>query len=118
MFFRSINIKQSGEIYKILFAGNSIDSNVSGSMIPVLGSGDVGAAGTAGAALLNLNVPVHVTLFLVVAVILDHFVVMVRVDSWISNKPWWTRWFFYVFFIIAVLFWGGAVNHPFVYFQF
>jgi D-alanyl-lipoteichoic acid acyltransferase DltB (MBOAT superfamily) len=118
VFFRSINIKQSGEIYKILFAGNSIDSNASGSMVPVLGSGDVGAAGTAGAALLNLNVPVHVTLFLVVAVILDHFVVMVRVDSWISNKPWWTRWFFYVFFIIAVLFWGGAVNHPFVYFQF
>jgi D-alanyl-lipoteichoic acid acyltransferase DltB (MBOAT superfamily) len=118
VFFRSINIKQSGEIYKILFAGNSIDSNASGSMVPVLGSGDVGAAGSVAPALLNLYVPIHVTVFLIVALILDHFVVMVRVDSWISTKPWWTRWFFYVFFIIAVLFWGGAVNHPFVYFQF
>jgi D-alanyl-lipoteichoic acid acyltransferase DltB (MBOAT superfamily) len=67
---------------------------------------------------LNLAIDPQVWLFLLVGLILDHAVVKVRVDRWISPLKLGYRWFWYLFFLTAVLLFGGAVNHPFVYFQF
>jgi hypothetical protein len=131
VFFRSININQSEEVYSVLFSG---DGNAVGVQLGSIweqlasifkNSSDTGLSHGAISSVLpgwkhyeNLQVPFHVSLFLLLAIILDHFIVMQRIDNWFLQKATWIRWMLYVFFIVAVLFWGGAVNHPFVYFQF
>jgi D-alanyl-lipoteichoic acid acyltransferase DltB (MBOAT superfamily) len=41
-----------------------------------------------------------------------------RFDSWISSKPVAIRWSLYSVILFCILALGGAVNHPFIYFQF
>ena len=41
-----------------------------------------------------------------------------RFDSWIDAKPTAARWTLYGLILFCILVLGGAVNHPFIYFQF
>ncbi|MFZ9969826.1 MAG: MBOAT family O-acyltransferase [Bacteroidia bacterium] len=66
----------------------------------------------------KLQIDLHIPLFLLVFWILDHAIFKKRFDAWAESKSLLQRWGLYLFFIAAILIWGGAVNHPFVYFQF
>lgn len=66
----------------------------------------------------QLTYPLHIPLFLFIFYLLDNWIMKQRVDQWISQFPLFLRWTFYALILIAVWLYGGAVNHPFVYFQF
>jgi hypothetical protein len=76
------------------------------------------AAGANLNTLQHLSMPVYIMLFLGIAFVLDHFIMKVRVDKWLGLQNVYVRWVLYLGLISAVLLKGGAVNHPFVYFQF
>lgn len=65
-----------------------------------------------------LNIPTHIPIFLLVFYVLDNWVMHSRVDKWIGGFSLPVRWCFYAFILLSVWMFGGAVNHPFVYFQF
>jgi len=94
VFFRSQSLPQSFEVY-----GNLLDFS-SHSDQPFL------------------SVDPQVWVFLFVGFVLDHFIILNRADKWLGSLNILPRWVAYLFFITAVLLFGGAVNHPFVYFQF
>lgn len=96
VFFRSVSVAQSFQIFGHLFNPEIIPSNT----------------------LKHLSIDPQVWLFLIVGLVLDHAVITQRVDVWIAPLKLASRWFWYLFFLTAVLLFGGAVNHPFVYFQF
>ena len=91
IYFRSGSIAQSGQVFENLF----------------------GSKGQS-----NLNIPAHIPLFLLIFYILDNWLMKQRVDKWIAQYPLPLRWLFYAVMLTAVWLFGGAVNHPFVYFQF
>ena len=92
VFFRSVNLPQSTEVYGMLFTG---------------------ASGTAG-----LSIPA-ITLFMVLLfLVLDLGLTRKRFDFWMDDFPWYTRWATYSSFCCLIWMFGGTVNHPFVYFQF
>jgi D-alanyl-lipoteichoic acid acyltransferase DltB (MBOAT superfamily) len=99
VFFRSQSLDQSFDVYRILFQGVHI-SNAN------------------AAELLKLSAEIQVWLFLIVGFVFDHFIMKVRADKWFGNQNLVLRWSVYLFMLTAVLLFGGAVNHPFVYFQF
>lgn len=99
VFFRSQSLDQSFDVYRILFQGVHI-SNAN------------------AAHLLKLSAESQVWLFLIVGFVFDHFIMKVRSDKWFGNQNLVLRWSVYLFMLTAVLLFGGAVNHPFVYFQF
>jgi len=99
VFFRSQSLDQSFDVYRILFQGVQI-SNAN------------------PAELLKLSAESQVWLFLIVGFVSDHFIMKVRADKWFGSQSLVLRWFVYLFMLTAVLLFGGAVNHPFVYFQF
>lgn len=66
----------------------------------------------------NLDIPWHILIFLAIFYILDNWLMKTRVDVWLSKFSLPVRWAFYSFILISVWLYGGAVNHPFVYFQF
>jgi hypothetical protein len=41
-----------------------------------------------------------------------------RADVWLGKFSMPIRWAMYVLMAVSIWIWGGAVNHPFVYFQF
>ena len=41
-----------------------------------------------------------------------------RFDHWIGTKKSYTRWLVYAILLFCITVLGGAVNHPFIYFQF
>ncbi len=96
VFFRSSNVAQSFDIFRDLWVSRTYCETPA----------------------LHLKIDPQVWLFLFVGLILDHVIVRERVDRWISPLKLAYRWFWYLFFLTAVLLFGGAVNHPFVYFQF
>jgi alginate O-acetyltransferase complex protein AlgI len=96
VFFRSGNVGQSFDIFNHLWVSRTYCESPA----------------------LNLQVDPQVWLFLLVGLVMDHGVVKERVDRWMSPLKLGYRWFWYLFFLTAVLLFGGAVNHPFVYFQF
>jgi D-alanyl-lipoteichoic acid acyltransferase DltB (MBOAT superfamily) len=96
VFFRSGNVGQSFDIFNHLWVPRTYCETPA----------------------LNLQVDPQVWLFLLVGLVMDHGVVKERVDRWIAPLKLGYRWFWYLFFLTAVLLFGGAVNHPFVYFQF
>lgn len=102
VFFRSNTLDQSFDVYQQLF-GYHEKENV---LEPGLTS------------LPNLEMPMYILVFLGIAFVLDHVVMKVRVDKWMGQQSLIFRWVIYVGLISAVLLKGGAVNHPFVYFQF
>ncbi|NDB80910.1 hypothetical protein EB155_13710, partial [archaeon] len=66
----------------------------------------------------NLSAEFAIWLFLLIGFLLDHLIMKSRADSWFASLPVLIRWAIYLFMLVAVLLFGGAVNHPFVYFQF
>jgi D-alanyl-lipoteichoic acid acyltransferase DltB (MBOAT superfamily) len=104
VFFRSNTLNQSFDVYKQLVG---FKTNVS-----------MDAAGANLNTLQHLSMPVYIMLFLGIAFVLDHFIMKVRVDKWLGLQNVYVRWVLYLGLISAVLLKGGAVNHPFVYFQF
>ena len=66
----------------------------------------------------SLEIPVHIPLFLLLFILLDEFIVHTRIDHWLASFPKYSRWAFYLGAITCIWLWGGATNHPFVYFQF
>ncbi len=95
VFFRSQSLPQSFEVYDYLL-------NIKGSIDTYT----------------PLVIDWSVWLFLGIGFLLDHFVVKVRFDYWVQDLSIPFRWLIYLFFLAAILLFGGAVNHPFVYFQF
>jgi alginate O-acetyltransferase complex protein AlgI len=94
VFFRSQSLPQSFEVYgNLLDFSSHIDQPF-------------------------LSVDPQVWIFLFVGFVLDHFIILNRADKWLGSLNILPRWVAYLFFITAVLLFGGAVNHPFVYFQF
>jgi alginate O-acetyltransferase complex protein AlgI len=96
VFFRSVSADQSVHIFKQLWS----------------------TQGSWSADLKDLVIDPQVWLFLGVGIVLDHVLIKERIDQWVSPLKFIHRWFWYLFFLTAVLLFGGAVNHPFVYFQF
>ena len=96
VFFRSVDISQSMQVYERLWIMDGFDK----------------------VSLKSLQVDVQVWLFLMDGWILDHWVVQERFDVWVGRLGLGIRWMWYLFLLSAVLLFGGAVNHPFVYFQF
>jgi len=41
-----------------------------------------------------------------------------RADVWLGKFSMPMRWLMYAAMAVSVWIWGGAINHPFVYFQF
>lgn len=99
VFFRSQTLDQSFDVYRVLFQGVHV-SNAN------------------AAELLKLSAESQVWLFLIVGFVFDHFIMKVRADKWFGNQNLVLRWSVYLFMLTAILLFGGAVNHPFVYFQF
>jgi hypothetical protein len=66
----------------------------------------------------HLDIDPHIPLFLLVFLVMDHGLFKQRFDAWAETKTKALRWSLYAFMLAAILVWGGAVNHPFVYFQF
>lgn len=92
IYFRSQSIPQSASVIDDLLGGNK--------------------------GMLNLDIPIHIPVFLVVFYILDNWVMKERVDVWLGKFSLPVRWLFYSAILVSVWVFGGAVNHPFVYFQF
>ena len=105
VYFRSGSIQQAGEVFGKLWGTEKGVENTAGrlgnnALVPTLHVGTV--------------IPLLLLLFL----ILDLFVMRVRVDIWLGKFVWWQRWIMYILMLLAILMFGGAINHPFVYFQF
>jgi hypothetical protein len=100
VYFRSGSVQQASEVFGMLWNPGYINCTLFG----------------AGAEF--LLVPNHIWLFLVLFLILDLWIVKVRVDVWLAKFGWAWRWLFYAFALVSIWVFGGAVNHPFVYFQF
>ncbi len=66
----------------------------------------------------NPEIPLHIPLFLLLFILLDEFIIQTRIDHWLEQFPKYSRWGFYLAAITCIWIWGGATNHPFVYFQF
>jgi D-alanyl-lipoteichoic acid acyltransferase DltB (MBOAT superfamily) len=92
VYFRSATIPESSEVFHSLI-GN-----------------------TAG--MLHLHVPVYVLVLLAVFIFMDLFIVKERIDIWFQKFHFSLRWAAYSAMILCVWLLGGAINHPFVYFQF
>ena len=96
VFFRGQSLDQSFDVYKMLFSNYDYTQKT----------------------LLHLTAEGQVWLFLLVGFLMDHFIMKQRADQWFGGQALFLRWTVYLFMLTAVLLFGGAVNHPFVYFQF
>lgn len=99
VWFRSANMPQAADIFDILVNGTAHIHKLEGS-------------------LKLLDIPWHIPAFLLIFLLMDLFIMKERADTWFGkfSKP--LRWGMYAFMLMCIWIWGGAVNHPFVYFQF
>jgi D-alanyl-lipoteichoic acid acyltransferase DltB (MBOAT superfamily) len=96
VFFRGQSLDQSFDVYNMLIGNYDYTQK----------------------SLLQLTAEGQVWLFLFVGFVFDHFIMKKRADQWFGDQSLFSRWIVYLFMLTAVLLFGGAVNHPFVYFQF
>jgi D-alanyl-lipoteichoic acid acyltransferase DltB (MBOAT superfamily) len=96
VFFRGQSLDQSFDVYNMLIGNYDYTQK----------------------SLLQLTAEWQVWLFLFVGFVFDHFIMKKRADQWFGDQSLFSRWIVYLFMLTAVLLFGGAVNHPFVYFQF
>lgn len=96
VWFRSVNMPQSARVFDIL------------------GLGETGR----GKTLLTLDIPWHIPAFLILFLLLDLKIMRERADDWFGKFNMPLRWGMYGILLLFIWVWGGAVNHPFVYFQF
>lgn len=92
VYFRSASIPQSAEVFRHL-TGKSTGNR-------------------------HLEFPIHVLILLLVFILLDLFLVKERVDVFLQKFSTPVRWSIYAATILSIWLFGGAINHPFVYFQF
>lgn len=92
VYFRSSNMPQTVDVFKGLMGRNT---------------------GT-----LKLDFPIHIPILLLAFYILDNWIMKQRVDIWLGKYSLPLRWAFYTACLASIWLLGGAVNHPFVYFQF
>lgn len=100
VYFRSGSVKQASEVFGMLWNPGYINCRLFGTGSDIL------------------QVSNHIWLFLIVFLILDLWIMKSRVDVWFSKFNWVWRWLFYAFALVSIWVFGGAINHPFVYFQF
>ncbi len=74
--------------------------------------------GLVGIAATTLAPGLQIPLFLGLFLLLDLWVMKDRADVWLGKFPMVIRWAMYLLMAVSIWIWGGAVNHPFVYFQF
>ncbi len=99
IWFRSANMPQSADIFQMLINPGYINCRLEG-----------------GPAI--LDIPWHIPAFLILFLFMDLYLMKERADTWFGHFSKPVRWFMYAFMLLCIWMWGGAVNHPFVYFQF
>ncbi len=99
VYFRSESVQQASQVFGMLWIPNYVNCRLMGGPF-------------------ELQVPAHIWLFLAMFLVLDLWVVKTRVDIWLGKFHWVSRWLMYAAALICIWVFGGAVNHPFVYFQF
>jgi len=103
VWFRSATMDQASEVFGMLcmpgYIGCRLDG-LEGIAAPTLAHG--------------LQIP----LFLCIFLLLDLWVMKDRADVWLGKFSMPIRWIMYVAMAVSIWVWGGAINHPFVYFQF
>ena len=100
VYFRSGSVQQASEVFGMLWNPGYVSCTLFGAGTDIL------------------QVSNHIWLFLMVFLVLDLWIVRERIDVWLSKFSWAWRWLFYAFALVSVWVFGGAINHPFVYFQF
>lgn len=99
IWFRSANMPQAADIFDVLINGTAHIHKLEGSVK-------------------MLDIPWHIPVFLFIFLLMDLFIMRERADTWFGKFGRPLRWSMYAFMLICIWIWGGAVNHPFVYFQF
>lgn len=99
VYFRSGSIQQASQVFGQLWIPKYVNCRLNATAI-------------------NLVVPTHIWVFLGLFLCLDLWVMKSRVDIWLGNFSWNIRWIMYAIVLVSIWMFGGAINHPFVYFQF
>jgi D-alanyl-lipoteichoic acid acyltransferase DltB (MBOAT superfamily) len=103
VWFRSATMDQASEVFGMLWMPGYINCRLDGLV---------------GIAAPTLAHGLQIPLFLCIFLLLDLWVMKDRADVWLGKFPMVIRWAMYVSMAVSIWIWGGAVNHPFVYFQF
>lgn len=93
VFFRSQNINDAINIFKLLFE-------------------NIGLSGT------KLIISNFIWVFLSIFLLTDFFLYNKRFDSWLSKFPLIGRWTVYAILVFSIIVFAGVDNFPFIYFQF
>ncbi|GDX50549.1 O-acyltransferase [Bacteroidota bacterium] len=103
VWFRSATMDQASEVFGMLWIPGYIGCRLDG---------------LEGIAAPTLAHGLQIPLFLCVFLLLDLWVMKDRADVWLGKFSMPIRWIMYVAMALSIWVWGGAINHPFVYFQF
>ncbi len=103
VWFRSATMDQASEVFGMLWMPGYIGCRLDG---------------LEGIAAPTLAHGLQIPLFLCIFLLLDLWVMKDRADVWLGKFSMPIRWIMYVAMAVSIWVWGGAINHPFVYFQF
>jgi ABC-type multidrug transport system fused ATPase/permease subunit len=103
VWFRSATMDQASEVFGMLWMPGYIGCRLDG---------------LEGIAAPTLAHGLQIPLFLCIFLLLDLWVMKDRADVWLGKFAKPLRWLMYAAMAVSVWIWGGAINHPFVYFQF
>ena len=103
VWFRSATMDQASEVFGMLWMPGYIGCRLDG---------------LEGIAAPTLAHGLQIPLFLCIFLLLDLWVMKDRADVWLGKFATPLRWIMYAAMAVSVWVWGGAINHPFVYFQF
>ncbi len=103
VWFRSATMDQAYEVFGMLWMPGYIGCRLDG---------------LEGIAAPTLAHGLQIPLFLCIFLLLDLWVMKDRADVWLGKFSMPIRWIMYVAMAVSIWVWGGAINHPFVYFQF
>ena len=103
VWFRSATMDQASEVFGMLWMPGYIGCRLDG---------------LEGIAAPTLAHGLQIPLFLCIFLLLDLWVMKDRADVWLGKFATPLRWMMYAAMAVSVWVWGGAINHPFVYFQF
>ncbi|NOQ26091.1 MAG: MBOAT family protein [Bacteroidales bacterium] len=92
IFFRSENIEQSFQIFKLIATNTEIET--------------------------ALNVKLSVFLFLGLFILIDIFLYNTRFDYWCNKQHFIVRWILYFVLIFSIIAFSGVEDFQFIYFQF
>ena len=109
IYFRSSSMHQAAKIWNQLWFGGS--ENI-GLTAPYSAAIEVQESSA------ELTIGMQIPIFLCIFLLLDLCVMKERADVWMGKFALPLRWIMYCMMAISIWIWGGAINHPFVYFQF